>query len=170
VEQLVPLPHYLLQVFIVSAPDVRETGLTEDIAAGEDVAAVSAHRTRYKLIVLNSLSAPIGGDELIDGPRVLDSKGPEPPGDDSNGEILAGVDAFPQKEGKLIWVVIDDQFHVVEHIPVGLEDADGGVIVGMGHDDEMLAVDDQFVFLVLEDFVVAGLFVEEIFQTGQHVR
>lgn len=59
---------------------------------------------------------------------------------------------------------------MVEDIPVGLEDADGGVIVGMGHDDEMLAVDDQFVFLVLEDFVVAGLFVEEIFQTGQHVR
>lgn len=129
-----------------------------------------SHSTGYKLVIIHSISVLIGCYELVDSPGILDCKGAEPSRHDSNGEVVNGVDALPEEEGELVRIIVEDETHVIEDISVRLVDGNGGIIINVSHDNQMLAVNNTLVFLVLEQFVIFSLFIQKILQTTQNIR
>ena len=115
----------------------------------EDTAACSSWWIWYEFVVLDLVSVLIGHIELIDGPGVLGGEGLVPSWDNGDGEVIEAADSFPKKKWKLVDIVVGDQFHLIQGVGVIVEHVDGGVIIDMREDDEMVCMQDSLVLLIL---------------------
>ena len=139
-KQLISLGHYLLQIIVRSPPHITHARLPKNITTQEYVASMFSHCTRYKFNILHLLPVTVTSYEFISCSRVLSSKGSEPSRNHSYREVVDRADSFPEKQRKLIYIVIKDQLHVVKSVLVGRKQIYCCLVIDMCQYDQVFAM------------------------------